>query len=343
LYQGKKKESMLYEKIDGKKVQCLLCAHACKINQGNYGICGVRQNIDGTLFTYNYYAKLVSSNIDPIEKKPIYHFLPGTKSYSIALPGCNFKCNFCQNWQISQEYQKVVPNSYYKDYSPEKVVKLAQKGGCESIAYTYTEPTIFFEYAYDAAILAKEKGLGNVFVTNGYMSDEAIEKIEPYLDAANVDLKAFSDDFFFFFFKARLQPVKDSIKKMYELGIWIEITTLLIPDENDNPKELSNLSKFIASIDEGIPWHISRFHPDYKVKDKSATQIDILEKAREIGSKNGLKYIYLGNVGGISNTRCENCGEEVVRRYYPFKVEILLKNKNHCPSCGATITGKWQN
>ena len=246
LGESNKKEAMLYEKLDKKKVHCFLCAHGCKINPGNYGICGVRQNINGKLISHNYYSKLVSSNLDPIEKKPLYHFLPGSKSYSIALPGCNFKCSFCQNWQISQEYEATIPPSYYKDFSPEKVVKMARETGCKSIAYTYTEPTIFFEYAYDTAVLAKDAGLGNVFVTNGYMSSEAVDKIKDYLDAANIDLKSFSDDFYKRKCKAKLQPVKDSIKKMHDVGIWVEVTTLLIPDENDDPRELQELAGFIV-------------------------------------------------------------------------------------------------
>ncbi len=287
---------MLYEKLENKKVHCYLCSHNCKIDETKAGICGVRQNIDGKLYTH-VYGKLIASHVDPIEKKPFYHFLPGTRSFSIATPGCNFKCDFCQNWQISQ--YKISDNKFsYQglEMLPEEIVEAAKQNNCKSIAYTYTEPTIFFEYAYDTAKLAKKQNIKNVFVTNGYMSKKAIDAISPYLDAANIDLKSFNDDFYKKFCKARLEPVLNSIKTMHENDIWMEITTLVVPGQNDSKEELENIAKFISEISKNIPWHISRFYGDYNFTDVEATPIKTLKMAEELGKKNGLKYIHLGNV-----------------------------------------------
>lgn len=290
-----KKHAMLYSPQQDGKVHCYLCAHQCKISESKFGICGVRQNINGKLYTH-VYGKVIAAHIDPIEKKPIYHYLPGTKSYSIATPGCNFKCSFCQNWQISQfrlnqEFQ--YPGT---EMTSEEIVKAAKTNKCQSIAYTYTEPTIFFEYAYDTAKLAKKQNLSNIFVTNGYISKEAIKTIAPYLDAANIDLKSFRDEFYKKICKARLQPVLNSIKIMHENKIWIEITTLVVPKQNDSKQELNDIAKFIAEIDKNIPWHISRFFPDYQFTNAEPTPIETLKMAERIGKKHGLKNIHLGNV-----------------------------------------------
>lgn len=286
---------MLYEKLENKKVHCYLCSHNCKIDETKVGICGVRQNIDGKLYSH-VYGKVIASHVDPIEKKPLYHFLPRTYAYSIATPGCNFKCDFCQNWQISQ-YKSDNEFDYQGfEMLPEEIVEAAKQNNCNSIAYTYTEPTIFFEYAYDTAKLAKKQDIKNVFVTNGYMTKEAIETIAPYLDAANIDLKSFSDDFYKKICKARLEPVLNSIKTMHENNIWIEITTLVVPGQNDSKEELENIAKFISEISKDITWHISRFHPDYQFTTIAPTTIRTLKMAEELGKKHGLKYIHLGNV-----------------------------------------------
>jgi len=288
------KEAMLYEKLGDKKVQCNLCAHRCKVLPDRFGICGVRKNMDGKLHTL-VYGDVIASHVDPIEKKPLYHFLPGSFSYSIATIGCNFKCPFCQNWQISQlsKRDEDAPGSQLK---PEEVVREAKKNKCKSISYTYTEPTVFFEYAHDTAMLAKEAGLSNVFVTNGYMTEEALETIKPYLDAANVDLKSFREDFYKDMCQAHLQPVLDSIKTMKRLGIWVEITTLVVTGKNDSEDELRDIAGFIAGVDPCIPWHISRFHPDFKYLDARPTSLETLKKARAIGEEAGLEHIHLGNV-----------------------------------------------
>ncbi|MBU4312628.1 MAG: AmmeMemoRadiSam system radical SAM enzyme [Candidatus Omnitrophica bacterium] len=292
------KEAMFYEKLGGNRVQCGLCSHRCKIDPGSFGVCGVRKNTGGRLDTL-VYGEVIAAHVDPIEKKPIYHFLPGSYSYSIATVGCNFKCSFCQNWQISQaskmgEGWRVEGGG--REMTPDEVVKEAKKADCRSISYTYTEPTIFFEYAYDTARLAKAAGLSNIFVTNGYMAGEALREISPYLDAANVDLKSFREDFYKEMCSAHLEPVLESIKTMKKLGIWVEITTLVVTGRNDSDEEFKDIAEFIVSVDPGIPWHISRFHPDFKYLDRAPTSVETLKRAREIGNKTGLEHIHLGNI-----------------------------------------------
>ena len=285
---------MFYEKLDGGGVQCNLCAHRCKIAPREFGICGVRKNEDGKLYT-EVYGEAIASRVDPIEKKPLYHFLPGSFSYSIATIGCNFKCPFCQNWQISQTSKRNDSSASY-ELKPEDVVREAKKNKCKSISYTYTEPTIFFEYAYDTARLAKVAGLSNIFVTNGYMTKEALQTIKPYLDACNVDLKSFREGFYKEMCGAHLEPVLDSIKTMKRLGIWVEITTLVVTGKNDSDEEFRDIAGFIKSVGPDIPWHISCFHPDFKYLEARPTPIETLKRAREIGKETGLQNIHLGNV-----------------------------------------------
>lgn len=276
-------------------VQCQACAHYCVIQENKTGICGVRKNIAGELQLL-VYGKPVAVHVDPIEKKPLYHFLSGTKILSFGTFGCNFHCGFCQNWEMSQTTDHRLLTTDYDEWPPEKLVEYAVKNKIPSIAYTYNEPAIFVEYAHDIMVLAKEKGLKNVFVSNGFESKETLEYIGPYLDAINIDLKSFSDDFYKKTCGGRLQPVLDTIKRVKEKGIWQEITTLIIPGENDKEEELKQIAGFIASVDKNIPWHLSRFHPDYKMIDKDATSYESLVKAREIGIEAGLKNVYLGNV-----------------------------------------------
>ena len=330
------KEAMLYEKLGDGKAHCYLCSHHCKISPGKFGICGVRQNKDGKLYTL-VYGDVIASHIDPIEKKPLYHFFPGSFSYSIATIGCNFKCSFCQNWQISQVSKR--DNSISGDnVKPEDIVAQAKRNGSKSISYTYTEPTIFFEYAYDVARFAKKEGIYNNFVTNGYMTKEALEAIKPYLDAANIDLKAFSEDFYTRFCKAHLEPVLDSIRLMKKMGMWVEITTLLIPGHNDSDTQLKAIAEFIASIDKGMPWHISKFHPDYKYLNAQPTPIEALKIAKKIGMDAGLRYIYLGNVLEGNDTYCYNCKSVLVKRIVFDVVQNNIKD-GKCPKCGAEIDG----
>ena len=333
-----KKEAMLYEKLEGSMVHCLLCAHNCKIADFKYGICGVRKNENGTLFTHAY-GEVIAANVDPIEKKPLYHFLPGSGTYSIATAGCNFKCNFCQNWQISQSFRAGIGPDPGSERGYE-IVREAKRHGCKSIAYTYTEPTIFFEYAYDTARLAKKEGLYNVFVTNGFMTLKALDTMKPYLDAANVDLKFFKEKTYKKLCGGALRPVLESIEHMKKLGIWVEVTTLVIPGINDSDEELRDIAKFIRDTGKEIPWHISRFHPDYKYTNAAPTPVATLKKAASIGRDAGLKYVYLGNIAQESNTNCHNCGKLLIARDgYLISENSIVGGK--CPACNTAIEGVW--
>jgi len=332
------KEALLYEAKEDRKVQCNLCNHRCSISDGNFGICGVRQNREGVLYTHAY-GQAIAANVDPIEKKPLYHFLPGTTSFSVAAAGCNFRCGFCQNWQISQIPVKQRGRGTGYHLAPEDIVNKAREHQCRSISYTYTEPTIFFEYAYDIARLAKESGIYNVFVTNGYMTVEALNTIRPYLDACNVDLKAFSDAFYRNTCHGRLEPVLASIRTMRELGIWVEITTLVIPGENDDVAQLDGIARFIAGVGQDIPWHISRFHPDFQFDHVGPTPLGVLKTAYSLGKKAGLQHIYVGNVPGeTAETRCPECGKTLIRRHGFFVEENLVEN-GACPACHTMVAG----
>jgi len=334
------KEAMFYEKLEGNKVHCYLCSHNCRINEDRRGICGVRENIDGTLCSL-VYGKLIASAIDPIEKKPLYHFLPGSKAYSIATVGCNFSCLNCQNYDISQMPKPRKP-IFGEDTTPEEIVEAAKRYHCESIAYTYTEPTIFFEYAYDTAKLAKKEGIRNVFVSNGYITEDALKTLAPYLDADNIDLKSFSDEFYRKVCGARLEPVLDAIRLHKELGIWIEITTLVIPSLNDSEENFQMIAKFIKDLDDGIPWHVSRFHPAYRLLDLPPTPAETLDKARKIGLNVGLKHVYEGNVPGEGeDTYCHNCRRLLVKRFGYNIAQYDVKD-SRCPQCGTEIKGVWR-
>jgi pyruvate formate lyase activating enzyme len=337
-----RRQAMLFNSLDKKRVACELCAHGCVLNEGQFGICGVRQNIDGVLYTH-VFEEAIAAHVDPIEKKPFFHFLPGTKSLSIATIGCNFHCPFCQNWEISQTRLTDEKSEVRGNFLPVKeIIRQALRNECASISYTYTEPTIFFEYAYETACLAKKSGLKNNFVTNGFMTEKALKTIQPYLDAANVDLKFFQEKSYQQICKARLQPVLDSIRKMRELGIWVEVTTLVVPGLNDSDEELRNIAHFLVETDPDIPWHISRFHPDYEYLNAPPTPASTLNKAQEIGQAEGLKYIYLGNVWGEGeDTHCPSCGQLLISRE-GFWVKSNQVKDGHCPKCGQTIAGTFE-
>ena len=335
------KEALLYEKLEDRLVHCFLCAHHCCIANQKFGFCGIRQNIEGTLYTYAY-GKVAAAHIDPIEKKPLYHFLPGSLSFSIATIGCNFRCEFCQNWEISQSSFRDEGHLSEEEFLPQEIVEEAIRNKCQSISYTYTEPTIFFEYAYDTAKLAKEKGLCNIFVTNGYMTKEALKMIKPYLDAANIDLKFFKDSSYKKVCAGELKPVLDSIRLMHDLGIWIELTTLVVPGENDSEEELRGIAEFIAALDKNIPWHVSRFHPDYKLTHHHPTPETTLEKALAIGYQAGLKFIYAGNVDGWGgDTLCPACKKLLIKRE-GFNIFGYNIRDSQCIYCGARIAGIFQ-
>ena len=284
-------EALLYEKLNEGKVKCGLCNHRCIINDNKKGICGVRENKDGKLYTL-VYGRVIAENVDPIEKKPLYNFLPGTQSLSIATVGCNFRCLHCQNADISQSL-----SIKGKDLFPEEVIQHALDNNCPSISYTYTEPTIFLEYALDCMKLAHQKGLKNVWVSNGYMTKEALDLVTPYLDAINVDLKAFTEEFYQEVCGARLEPVLENLRDIKGRGIHLEVATLIIPGKNDSEKELKAIAGFIKKeLGEDVPWHVSRFFPYYKMNDVPSTPVEKIERAVEIGKKAGLKHVYAGNV-----------------------------------------------
>lgn len=335
------KQAQFFERLNNKKVKCYLCSHKCVIKDSGFGICSVRQNIDGILYSL-VYGEIVAIGVDPVEKKPLYHFLPGSMSFSIAAKGCNFQCGFCQNWNISVASEVKDTSSSCKKITPEQIVSSAIENKCLSISYTYTEPTVFFEFAYDTSKIAKQRGLHNIFVTNGYMTGEVIKKILPYLSAANIDLKSFSDDFYRKHCKARLHPVLESIKLMKDLGIWIEITTLVIPGENDSEKELSKIANFIASIDINIPWHISAFFPHYKFDSYQCTPVNSLYKARQIGYATGLNYVYPGNISDEVDTLCLSCKKVLIRRKY-FDIIVNRVKFGKCVYCNNPIDGVWGN
>jgi pyruvate formate lyase activating enzyme len=334
------KTAMFQERRPEDKVQCSLCCHRCLIPPGRRGICAVRENRDGILYSM-VYDKVIARNIDPIEKKPLFHFLPGSLSYSVATPGCNFRCKHCQNADISQLPQDRSGLVLGEDIHPEALVEAARRNRCASISYTYTEPTIYFELAYDTARLAAEAGLKNVFVSNGYITPEALQVIRPYLHAANIDLKGFRDDFYRKVCGAKLQPVLDAIRLYKEFGIWIEITTLVIPGHNDSDEELTGIARFIRSVGADIPWHVSRFHPTYKLLDEPPTPVATLKRARQIGLDAGLRYVYEGNVPGEGeDTLCWSCKETLIERV-GFSVGTNNIGNGKCRHCGAVIDGVW--
>jgi pyruvate formate lyase activating enzyme len=324
-----------YKILNEETIQCLLCRHYCELKKGQTGICGVNKNENNKLknLVYNHPSAL---NIDPVEKKPLYHFLPGSNILSIGTVGCNFRCPFCQNWQISQT-NKIDKNVVV---TPEDMANLVTKHQCDGVAYTYNEPSIFYPYAKDIGKLVALKGAKNIFVTDGFESIEEIEDMD-WLDAANIDLKSFNKKYYKKVLKGDLNAVLDTIQRMHDKGIWIEITTLLIEGENNSDEELENMAKFIASVDKNIPWHLSAFHPDYKMLDKNSTQIETLKKAYDMGKKYKLNYIYFGNIDIPDITYCPKCGYDIVvrNRYEVVKNEIT--NKGTCPKCNTKIAGVW--
>jgi pyruvate formate lyase activating enzyme len=332
-------EAALWEPWRGTgRVHCFLCAHHCRIDLGDVGLCGVRKNIGGVLYSL-VYGFPVSTAVDPIEKKPLFHFLPGSLSYSVATVGCNFRCLFCQNADISQmprDEGRIVGRSL----SPEALVEAALDADCLSISFTYTEPTVFYEYARDCARIATAAGLKNIFVTNGYMTAQTLADIDGDLHAANVDLKSFSDDFYRRMAGARLKPVLDSIKRLWEMGVWLEVTTLLIPGHNDSTDELRRLAAFLASVSPDIPWHVSRFHPIYRLLEAEATPVASVERALQIGRQEGIRYTYSGNIPGHSSevTVCPRCGDIVLERQ-GFSLRRNASQAGRCPRCSCRVAG----
>ncbi len=330
---------MQYYKKDenSKKITCLLCRHYCKLKENQVGVCGVNKNVNSKLKNL-VYGHPIALNVDPVEKKPLYHFLPATKALSFGTVGCNFKCPFCQNWDISQE-TKVNKEI---EVSPRKMVELAIENDCASIAYTYNEPTIFYPYAKDIGVIAKEKGIKNIFVSNGFETPEIIEDMPSWLDGANIDLKSWDDKYYKKVLKGGLEEVKDTLRRMVDAGIWVEVTTLLIEGENDSNKDLEEMASFIANdLGYHVPWHLSAFHPDYKMKDHKYTGLETLKRADAIAKKAGLYYVYMGNVPVHGDTFCPNCRRLLIDRT-GYSVTINKLEDGHCPKCNRKIEGVWK-
>jgi pyruvate formate lyase activating enzyme len=345
------REAVLYKKLDDKKVQCIACNHTCIIGENGVGICGVRGNINGKLQLL-VYDKAIAINVDPIEKKPFFHVLPGETAYSFGTLGCNFRCANCQNYDISQMFDMKGKTGLDKDflwgadYSPEKIVEYAVESGCVAVAYTYNEPTIFTEYALETMKLAKKKNLKNLWVSNGFMSNETIDLILPYLDAINVDIKSFDDGFYQKNCGGRLKPVLENCKRFVEEGIWLEITTLVIPTLSDDMNMLKGLAEFIKKdLGDFVPWHISAFSGSisWKLKNLPSTSEDVIKKVCEIGKNTGLKFVYGGNVWdeNLESTYCPKCGALLIKRQ-GYSVEIKNLKNGVCTKCGERIPGIWK-
>ncbi len=322
-------------------LECRLCAHGCRLRDGQRGLCGVRLRRNDRIDSL-VYGRIVAEHVDPIEKKPIFHVLPGSLSYSIATHGCNFRCLHCQNAGISQvpKDMKVEISGVYR--KPGEIIESALAGGCRSISYTYVEPTVFYEYAYDCCLTAFAKGLKNIFVSNGYMTKEIIAELAPVLTAINIDLKSFRDEFYKKICGARVQPVLDNIVRCREAGIWVEVTTLLIPGMNDEDQELTHIASFLAKIDRSIPWHVSGYHPAYKMTGPPSTPESTLLRARQIGLDEGLHHVYSGNRcgSGGEDTSCPNCGFLLIARQ-GFRVTANRLKVGCCPACNQPLAGIW--
>ncbi|HLB70911.1 MAG: AmmeMemoRadiSam system radical SAM enzyme [Candidatus Methanoperedens sp.] len=328
------KEGVLFEELQNSRVKCHVCSHRCVIAEGRLGICGTRKNIGGKIHT-TIYNTISSEAVDPIEKKPLYHFLPGTLSYSLGSIGCNFRCEHCQNWTISQV---TLEEAYTMQITPEEAVRRALATGSRSISWTYNEPAIWHEYTHDSAVLAKKAGLKTVYVTNGYITPEALRRIAPYLDAYRVDIKSFSEDFYRKTCGARLAPVLESTKLAKELGMHVETVTLIIPGRNDSKEELTRIVRWVHDLGVDIPMHFTRFHPMYKMEDASSTPLKTLEMAYDIARKEGMRFVYLGNVPGHEheNTHCPGCSALLIDRT-GFRVSSVRIKEGRCPECGEAI------
>ncbi len=335
------REALLYTAADNGSVTCNLCMHRCRIRPGKRGLCGVRENKGGTLYSL-VYGRLVACHVDPVEKKPLFHFLPASSTYSIATVGCNMRCLHCQNHEISQFphlYQGKITGSVI---TPEAVVEAALSAGCKSISYTYVEPTVFYEFALETAVLARGGGIKNIFVSNGFMTPEANRALAKVLDGINIDLKAFTDSFYKKICRASLEPVLDTIRLLHELGVWVEVTTLIIPGLNDSPRELADIARFIHAVSPEIPWHVTAFHPSWQLTRPESTPLETLELAEQIGRDAGLCFVYQGNRPGSGgeDTHCPACGAElIIRRGFTLCENRMVHAC--CDQCGTRVPGVW--
>lgn len=326
----KLKEALYYEKIRDKKVKCHLCPHGCIIEDGNLGFCKARQNKNGVLYTLNY-GKVSSYAYDAIEKKPLYHFYPGSKIFSIGTFGCNLECSFCQNWEIAHSNPATV------EISDGDILKLAKSNSSIGVAYTYNEPSIWYEYILNMSKKVKDEGLKNVYITNGYIEKEPLKRLLPYIDAMNIDLKSIDDEFYKGLCKGSLEPVLETIKLSKEKTL-IEVTTLLIGSKNDSVEKIREIAKWLSSIDKNIPLHLTRYHPAFKM-DVPSTSYDSLLNAKNEAIKY-LNYVYIGNVWGAdANTYCPECSTKLVERNY--SIELIGIEDNKCTNCGYNIRLKY--
>jgi pyruvate formate lyase activating enzyme len=331
---GDVKHEARFWEVEGGRVRCHLCPHNCSISPLRRGICGVRENRDGRLYSMNY-GKVSSLNVDPIEKKPLFHFYPGEPVFSLGSVGCSYRCQHCQNYTISMAS---LSELVLREMRPEEVSETALAYGCQGIAFTYNEPTIWHEFTYDAMGPAKEKGMFTVYVTNGYIQEDPLRELSNRLDAMNIDVKGFTEHFYDKICKASLQPVLDATTIAHELGIHIELTYLIIPGENDTKDEIRKFAEWVADLDPRVPVHFTRFHPDYKMSDKPPTPVPTMEMAREVGKEAGLQFIYLGNVAlpHGEDTVCPKCHHLVVERS-GFGVMKVEAREGHCPICGQDL------
>jgi pyruvate formate lyase activating enzyme len=334
-----KVEARYYKKLPDREIECLLCPRLCKLGDKERGYCGVRENMGGIYYTL-VYGKACAVHIDPIEKKPLFHFLPGDNALSLATAGCNVNCKFCQNWEISQVRPEQVQ---HYDLPPRQVAVLAQNNNCPVVAYTYTEPVVFFEYMYDSSVWARRKGIKNVVITGGHINPEPLQDLVKAVDAIKIDLKAFSQDFYTEYVRGELQPVLDAIKIVNKSNIWLEIVYLVIPSLNDSTDEIRQMSRWMMNqVGPEVPVHFSRFHPMYLLKNLPPTPLSTLERARRIALEEGLHYVYIGNVPGheAESTYCPRCGKTVIRRV-GYQIKGMELKKGHCKFCGHLIPGIW--
>jgi pyruvate formate lyase activating enzyme len=332
-------EARYYVKLPHRKIRCELCPRECVIDDLERGYCGVRENVGGTYYTL-VYGNPCSAHIDPIEKKPLFHFLPGTGAFSIATAGCNVLCKFCQNWEISQARPEIIRSH---DMPPKEVARIARDNKCASIAYTYTEPVIFTEFMYDSAVEGLKRGVKSVMISNGYIKPEPMKDLCSVLHGVKIDLKAFTERFYKELVSGELKPVLDTLVLLKKQDLWTEIVYLVIPGQNDDPGELKDLCKWIVGeLGPDTPLHFTRFHPQYRLKNLPSTPLATLKRAREIGLESGIHYVYTGNVPGDpgENTYCPGCRSLLIKRV-GFSVLENRVDAGRCPDCGQTIAGVW--
>jgi pyruvate formate lyase activating enzyme len=332
-------EAKFYQKLPNRKIMCTLCPRECTVRDNHRGHCGVRENRDGTFYSL-VHSRVAAINVDPVEKKPLFHYLPGTTAFSLGTAGCNVHCKFCQNWEISQSRPEQLPAKYVP---PQRVAQLAKHYGCPTIAFTYSEPVVFAEYLMDAADAGHDAGIRSIVVSNGFMQEGALKTAYGKMDAVKIDLKSFSESYYRRVVKGQLKPVLDSLVTLRKMDKWLEIVYLVLPTLNDSDQELRGLAQWVkTNLGEDVPLHFTQFHPGYLLKDLPVTPVSTLERAKAIADAEGLHYVYIGNVPGhpAQNTYCPKCGKMLVERV-GFAASQMLIEKSHCPFCQHPIPGIW--